>query len=137
WFWRGLARSSWRWSSPAAARDSCGCSTGASCADSARRTRSRLAGVALPPLVGELNRRRVFRALIGYGIAAFAVLQIAEPIMHGLRLPDIVLTYVVVALALGFPVVVTLAWVFDVNAGIIERTPPEPSLTGARLLLLL
>jgi hypothetical protein len=33
----------------------------------------------------ELKRRRVFRALVGYGIAAFAVLQIIEPVMHGLH----------------------------------------------------
>jgi len=30
------------------------------------------------PLLAELNRRRIFRALVGYGIAAFAVLQIIE-----------------------------------------------------------
>ena len=51
-------------------------------------------------LVAELKRRRVFRALVGYGIAAFAVLQIVEPVMHGLRWPDAVLGYVVVGGAL-------------------------------------
>jgi TolB-like protein len=76
-------------------------------------------------LIAELKRRRVFRALIGYGIAAFAVLQIIEPIMHGLHWPDEVLSYVVVGLAAGFPVVVALAWIFDVNAGRIERTAPS------------
>jgi hypothetical protein len=30
-------------------------------------------------LFAELQRRRVIRALVGYGIAAFAVLQIADP----------------------------------------------------------
>ncbi len=91
------------------------------------------------PLLAELQRRRVFRALVGYGIAAFAVLQIIEPVMHGLHWPDSVLTYVVVALALGFPLVVALAWIFDVNAGRIERTAPRPAspLRGARLALLL
>ena len=74
-------------------------------------------------LFGELKRRRVFRALIGYGIAAFAVLQIVEPITHGLHWPDAMLSYVVVALAAGFPVVVALAWIFDVKAGRIERAP--------------
>jgi hypothetical protein len=68
-------------------------------------------------LVAELQRRRVFRALVGYGIGAFAVLQIVEPIMHGFHWPDVVLSYVVAALAVGFPVVVSLAWIFDVNAG--------------------
>src|SRR5438067_3447543 len=90
------------------------------------------------PLLAELKRRRVFRALVGYGIASFAVLQIIEPIMHGLHWPDEVLSYVVVALALGFPLVVGLAWIFDVKAGRIERTDPSPSnLRGARLALLL
>src|SRR5213594_3259970 len=39
-------------------------------------------------LLVELKRRRVFRAMVGYGIAAFAVLQIVEPVMHGLHWPD-------------------------------------------------
>jgi len=89
-------------------------------------------------LVSELKRRRVIRALIGYGIAAFAVLQIIEPVMHGLHWPDEVLSYVVVALAAGFPVVVSLAWIFDVNAGRIERSASSPAgPTGLRLGLLL
>ena len=91
-------------------------------------------------LVAELQRRRVFRALVGYGIAAFAILQIVEPIMHGLHWPEAVLSYVVVALAVGFPTVVILAWIFDVNAGRVERTGPaarETGLRGARLALLL
>ena len=73
-------------------------------------------------LLAELKRRRVFRALVGYGIAAFAVLQIIEPLIHGLHWPDDVLSYVVVALAAGFPIVVALAWIFDVKAGRLELT---------------
>jgi hypothetical protein len=47
------------------------------------------------PLLAELKRRRVFRVLVGYGIVSFAVLQVIEPIMHALHLPDVTLTYVV------------------------------------------
>jgi len=82
-------------------------------------------------LLAELKRRRVFRALIGYGIAAFAVLQIIEPLMHALRWPDAVLGYVVVALALGFPIVVAIAWIFDVGAA------PESNLSRTRVALAL
>ena len=89
-------------------------------------------------LIAELQRRRVFRALVAYGVAAFAVLQIIEPIMHGLHWPDAVLSYVVVALALGFPLVVGLAWVFDITDGRVERTGPTGGgLRGARLTLVL
>jgi TolB-like protein/Tfp pilus assembly protein PilF len=87
----------------------------------------------------ELKRRRVFRALVAYGIAAFAVLQIIEPIMHGAHWPEIVLSYVVAALAAGFPIVIALAWVFDVRGARIERTAPAAAATlrGVPLALLL
>ena len=90
-------------------------------------------------VVAELKRRRVFRVALGYGIASFAVLQVIEPVMHGLRVPDVWLTYLVVALFLGFPLVVVMAWIYDINAGRIERTPPSrlPGLHGGRLALLL
>jgi TolB-like protein/Tfp pilus assembly protein PilF len=89
-------------------------------------------------LFAELKRRRVFRALVGYGIAAFAVLQIVEPVMHGLHWPEVTLSYVVVALAIGFPIVISLAWIFDVNAGRLERTPASGGeLKGARVALAL
>src|SRR5437870_3458235 len=96
---------------------------------------TRRIGVSLP-LLAELKRRRVFRALIGYGLAAFAVLQIIEPVMHGLHWPEAVLSYVVVALAIGFPVVVGLAWAFDVREGRIERTLAG-TLRGLRLAALI
>src|SRR2546425_5116301 len=89
------------------------------------------------PLLAELKRRRVFRALIGYGIAALAVLQIVEPIMHGLHWSESVLSYIVVALAAGFPIVVALAWIFDVSAGRIERIAPAGAIRGPRLALVL
>jgi TolB-like protein len=72
----------------------------------------------------ELRRRRVIRALLGWGIASFAVLQVYEPVMHGLHLPEWTLSFVVVVLGLGFPVTAALAWVFDLTPSGIERTPP-------------
>src|SRR5262249_2368204 len=59
--------------------------------------------------------------------------------MHGLHWPETVLSYVVVALAAGFPVIITLAWIFDVKAGRIERTAPVSAAgpRGIRLALLL
>jgi hypothetical protein len=79
----------------------------------------------------ELRRRRVFRALVAYGIAAFAVLQIIEPIMHGSHWPEMVLSYVVAGLAAGFPIVISLAWVFDISRGVISSGPRPPRLAQA------
>src|SRR5438270_10390960 len=84
------------------------------------------------PLLAELKRRRVFRALLGYAIVAFAVLQVVEPVVHGLQLPDWTLSFVVVAIGVGFPLTLALAWVFDLSASGIERTPPGPTEAGPR-----
>jgi TolB-like protein/tetratricopeptide (TPR) repeat protein len=86
-------------------------------------------------LISELKRRRVFRVLVGYGIVSFAVLQVVEPITHALHLQEAVLTYTVLALALGFPVAVVLAWAFDIKQGRVERAPPLPT-SGPRAVRL-
>src|SRR5215813_1256092 len=52
--------------------------------------------------------------------------------MHRAHWPEIVLSYVVAGLAAGFPIVITLAWVFDVRGGRIERTAPVSAGTGLR-----
>ena len=82
----------------------------------------------------ELTRRRVFRALIGYGVVAFAVLRVIEPVMHGLGLPDWVLSITITGLGVGFAVSIVLAWAFDLKGGRIERAGPVPR---GRLLLIL
>jgi hypothetical protein len=91
----------------------------------AKREGRSLAGFS--DFVAELKRRRVIRALLGWGIASFAILQVYEPVMHGLHLPEWTLSFVVVALGLGFPVTVGLAWVFDLGPRGIEWTPPASS----------
>jgi TolB-like protein len=71
----------------------------------------------------ELKRRRVFRALVTYAIAAFAILQVIEPVMHALALPEWLLKAVVIGLGLGLPSTILLAWAYDINPHGIERTP--------------
>lgn len=75
---------------------------------------------ALPKALQELKSRVVFRALAGYGVFVFAVLQVIEPVMHGLHWPDVVLTWTVAALLAGFPLISLGAWLADRSAA---RTP--------------
>jgi len=73
-------------------------------------------------LIVELKRRRVFRALLAWGIFSFAVLQIVEPILHGLDLRDWILKAVVVLLGIGFPATALLSWVYDLTSRGVVRT---------------
>src|SRR5512137_1436925 len=93
--------------------------------------------------LAELRRRRVFRVLLAYGVVSFAVLQVVEPVMHGLHLPEWVLSASVVALGLGFPVAIGLAWAFDLTPSGVERTLDaigpggRPAVDASRAWLLL
>lgn len=62
--------------------------------------------------LGRHQVRPVFRAIAAYGVVAFAVVEVTEPVMHALHLPEWILTLVVVLLGLGFPVVAVAAWIF-------------------------
>jgi TolB-like protein len=73
----------------------------------------------------------VVRALLGWGLFSFAVLQVVEPILHAYRLPEWTLTLVVSLLAAGFPVTVALAWVFDLTGKGVTRTVPAAGEGGA------
>src|SRR4051812_4152752 len=79
--------------------------------------------VDLGLLATELKRRRIVRAIVVWGVVAFAVLQVYEAVMHGLHLPEWTLSFVIVVLGLGFPVTVALAWAFDLTARGVERAP--------------
>jgi TolB-like protein/Flp pilus assembly protein TadD len=80
------------------------------------RTRARRVGVELPHALHWLRElrhhraRRVFRALATYGVVAFALIEVYEPVMHALHLPEWTLTFIVLLLGIGFPVVSVLAW---------------------------
>lgn len=68
----------------------------------------------LAGLFEELKRRKVIRVAIVYGIVAFAVIQAADIMIPALNLPEQFITAVVVAILLGYPIAIVLAWSYDV-----------------------
>lgn len=61
----------------------------------------------------DLARRKVYRIAASYLVASWVILQVADVILDAFPLPDYSMTFVVVALAMGFPVAAILAWVFQ------------------------
>ena len=78
----------------------------------------------------ELKRRKVVRVSIIYASTAFILLQLIEILIGPLHLPDWVMTFFVVLLLVGFPIVVILAWIFDITPEGIEVTPPAGEKTS-------
>jgi DNA-binding winged helix-turn-helix (wHTH) protein/TolB-like protein len=72
----------------------------------------------------ELRQRKVCRATVLYALSVWLVFQIADVAFTALRVPDWVLSFVVVIGVLGFPIAVILAWVFEVTpAGLVLDVP--------------
>ena len=72
--------------------------------------------------IAELRRRRVFRVAAFYGGIAFVIIQIIDGTFDLMGVPEWVGRTMVVFMALGFPVSMILAWIFDITPDGIVRT---------------
>ena len=70
----------------------------------------------------ELRRRHVFRVAGVYGATAFVVLQVAELLGQGLRMPDTFLTVVTVLAIVCFPIALLFAWAYERTPDGVQRT---------------
>lgn len=92
---------------------------------------------ALRGFLGELGRRKVYKVAVGYIVAAFMVLEGAGMILPSLKVPEAT-NDVLVALTLGaFPLVLWLAWVFDITTRGVQRTQAIDSASGSWKIRLL
>lgn len=69
----------------------------------------------------ELGRRKVFRAAGAYCLIAFVLLQISDATFDALRFPSEAVPALLIALVVGFPVVVLLAWFLEITRSGVER----------------
>ncbi len=77
--------------------------------------------------IAELKRRRVFRVAAVYAGVAFIISEIVANTFEPLGIPDGFDTAVIVLLILGFPIVIALAWAFDITDEGIMRTKGRPA----------
>ena len=77
-------------------------------------------------LFDELKRRNVFRVGAAYAAAAWLVAQVADTVLPAFDLPASIFRVLYILLAIGFPVSLVLAWIYDVTPQGIERTDDAP-----------
>ena len=68
-----------------------------------------------------LKRRGVFRVGGAYVVVAWLIAQVLELIFNSFATPDWVLKTVLVLLAVGLPIVLIIAWAFEITPGGIKR----------------
>ena len=72
----------------------------------------------------ELKRRKVIYVITVYASAAFVIIELVNNVVEPLNLPERTSTYVIILLAIGFPVAVIISWIFDLTSTGIEKTKP-------------
>src|SRR6266436_3996885 len=87
----------------------------------------------------ELKRRKVYRVAIAYVIASWALAQGLAQVLPVFDIPNSAIRSVIALLLIGFPVVLVLAWVFDVTPQGIRATstPGVPVARRRRNLIIL
>lgn len=83
-------------------------------------------------LIAEIQRRRVGRVAGVYAVAGWVLMQVADTVLSMWGAPEWLPRAIIIAVLLGFPVAVVLAWVYDLTASGIKRTPDLPPDAVAR-----
>jgi len=72
----------------------------------------------------ELKRRRVLHVVTVYASATFVIIELINNLAEPLNLPPNLLIIVIIVLAVVFPLVIILSWLYDLTAGGISKTKP-------------
>ncbi len=92
-------------------------------------------------LFRELKRRKVLHTLSLYVVGCWVALQVVE-VLSGAGLPPQTMRHLLIAMSIGFPMVLVVAWFYDVSAEGVTRTPaaapgevlPQPNLGDHALM---
>ena len=75
-----------------------------------------------PSFIERLKTRHVFRVAAMYAVTAWVLLQVGSVVFAPLGLPNWSQTALIVVVAVGFPVALVLAWIYDVTPDGIVKT---------------
>ena len=71
----------------------------------------------------ELKDRKVTRTAIGYSVVAFIIMQLVEILFPIFEFPNWTSKFVIILLFLGFPIVIVVSWIIDINREGIKQSP--------------
>src|SRR5881409_799100 len=71
---------------------------------------------------GELKRRNVYKVAVAYAIVGWLLVQIATQVFPFFEIPNWAVRLIVLAIVIGFPIALVLAWAFELTPEGIKRT---------------
>ena len=82
----------------------------------------------LSKFFAELKRRHVYRASVAYAMGAWLFTQIATQVFPFFDVPNSAVRFVIVALVIGFPIAMILAWLYELTPeGFVRAEDVDPA----------
>jgi serine/threonine-protein kinase len=75
-----------------------------------------------PSFFSELKRRNVYKVAVAYAVVGWLVIQVATQVFPFLEIPNWIVRVVIALVAIGFPIVLVIAWAFEATPEGIKRT---------------
>jgi len=81
---------------------------------------------------GELKRRNVYKVAVAYAVVSWLLIQIATQVFPFFEIPNWAVRLIVLAIVVGFPIALIIAWAFELTPEGIRRTEEvDLTATGA------
>ena len=70
----------------------------------------------------ELKRRNVYKVAIAYAVVGWLLIQVATQVFPFFEIPNWAVRLVVLAIVIGFPIALVIAWAFELTPEGLKRT---------------
>ncbi|MDB6035883.1 MAG: stkP 2 [Verrucomicrobiales bacterium] len=75
-----------------------------------------------PSFFGELKRRNVYKVAVAYAVVGWLLVQVTTQVFPIFEIPNWALRLIVLAIIIGFPVSLVIAWAFELTPQGLKRT---------------
>ncbi len=84
----------------------------------------------LDSFFAELKRRNVYKVAVAYAAVGWLVIQVATQVFPFLEIPNWAIRLIILLVAIGFPMALVIAWVFELTPEGLRRTEVADSSAG-------
>ena len=75
-----------------------------------------------PSFFAELKRRNVYKVAVAYAVIGWLLVQVATQVFPFFEIPNWAVRLVVLAIVIGFPIALVIAWAFELTPQGLKRT---------------
>ena len=80
----------------------------------------------------ELKRRNVYKVAVAYAVVGWLLVQVATQVFPFFEIPNWAVRLVVLAIVIGFPIALVIAWAFELTPEGMKRTEDVDLAASAR-----